>query len=82
MISKLALYRKQPRRGHGVTGRTFGVDTLSVQRLRLVLLPEIAMTAALLDRFKARFGTEPTLWHSELTEKQRRIHWHAADEFL
>lgn len=42
----------------------------------LVLLPEIAMTAALLNRFTARFGVEPTQWHSELTEKQRRINWH------
>jgi primosomal protein N' (replication factor Y) len=43
----------------------------------LVLLPEIAMTAALLDRFKERFGTAPVQWHSELSEKQRRLNWHA-----
>jgi len=43
----------------------------------LVLLPEIAMTAALLDRFKERFGIAPTQWHSELSEKQRRINWHS-----
>jgi len=43
----------------------------------LVLLPEIAMTAALLDRFKERFGIAPTQWHSELSEKQRRLNWHA-----
>ncbi len=43
----------------------------------LVLLPEIAMTAALIDRFAARFGVQPTQWHSELGEKQRRINWHA-----
>lgn len=42
----------------------------------LVLLPEIAMTAALIDRFTARFGVQPTQWHSELSEKQRRINWH------
>lgn len=43
----------------------------------LVLLPEIAMTAALIDRFAARFGTRPVEWHSELTERQRRLNWHA-----
>ncbi len=43
----------------------------------LLLLPEIAMTAALFDRLTARFGVAPTLWHSDLTEKQRRLNWHA-----
>ncbi len=43
----------------------------------LVLLPEIAMTAALIDRFAARFGARPVEWHSELTERQRRLNWHA-----
>ncbi len=46
----------------------------------LVLLPEIAMTAALLDRFAARFGAPPTLWHSEMTPRQRRQAWHAIAE--
>jgi primosomal protein N' (replication factor Y) len=52
-------------------------ETLRQGRQALVLLPEIAMTAALIDRFAARFGVRPTEWHSELTEKQRRINWHA-----
>jgi primosomal protein N' (replication factor Y) (superfamily II helicase) len=43
----------------------------------LVLLPEIAMTAALIDRLAERFGVRPTEWHSELTDKQRRLNWHA-----
>ena len=38
---RLALYRKEPVRGHGLTGRTFGVDYGNPQRLRLVLWPEI-----------------------------------------
>ena len=46
----------------------------------LVLLPEIAMTAALIDRFAARFGVRPVEWHSELSEKQRRLNWHAIAE--
>ncbi len=43
----------------------------------LLLLPEIAMTAALMDRLAARFGVTPTLWHSGIGEKQRRLNWHA-----
>lgn len=43
----------------------------------LVLLPEISMTAALFNRLESRFGVAPTLWHSGLTEKQRRMNWHA-----
>lgn len=50
---------------------------LRMERQALVLLPEIAMTAALIDRFAARFGVRPTEWHSELSEKQRRLNWHA-----
>ena len=46
-------------------------------RQALVLLPEIAMTAALFHRLEERFGIAPTLWHSELSEKQRRLNWHA-----
>jgi primosomal protein N' (replication factor Y) len=43
----------------------------------LVMLPEIAMTAALIDRFAARFGTRPIEWHSGLGDRQRRLHWQA-----
>lgn len=43
----------------------------------LLLLPEIAMTAALMDRLTARFGERPVEWHSELSAKQRRLNWHA-----
>lgn len=38
----------------------------------LVLLPEIGLTVQWLARFEARFGVRPHLWHSNLTEKQRR----------
>ena len=37
----------------------------------LVLLPEIALSAQWLERFKARFGCAPALWHSDLTQGQR-----------
>jgi primosomal protein N' (replication factor Y) len=51
-------------------------ETLRQGKQVLLLLPEIAMTAALLDRLTARFGMAPTMWHSELTERQRRLNWH------
>lgn len=43
----------------------------------LVLLPEIILTTAWLDRFEQRFGVRPALWHSSVTPKQRRDTWHA-----
>ncbi len=50
-------------------------EALRQGRQALVLLPEIAMTAALIDRLTARFGARPVAWHSELTDRQRRLHW-------
>ena len=41
----------------------------------LVLLPEIALTQAVLERFEARFGTPPAPWHSGLSEQHRRRTW-------
>jgi len=41
----------------------------------LVLLPEIALTAPWLDRFEARFGVAPAVWHSDLRPKDRRRVW-------
>jgi hypothetical protein len=38
---RLVLYRKAPARGHGVTGRTFGLEGNCPQRLRLVIEPKI-----------------------------------------
>jgi len=43
----------------------------------VVLMPEIALTTAMIARFTARFGTAPTLWHSDLSDKQRRAAWWA-----
>lgn len=41
----------------------------------LVMLPEIALTQAILSRFEARFGAKPAPWHSGLSEKERRRAW-------
>ncbi|NMJ44157.1 primosomal protein N' [Roseomonas sp. JC162] len=55
-------------------------ECLRQGRQALVLLPEIALSAQWLDRFRARFGVAPALWHSELTSRTRRETWRAVAE--
>src|SRR5262249_13872570 len=43
----------------------------------LVLLPEIALTQAVIDRFTARFGAAPAEWHSAVPGPRRRATWEA-----
>jgi len=50
-------------------------DAIRQGRQVLVLLPEIALTMAFLQRFTARFGVMPVEWHSDLTQAQRRRNW-------
>ncbi len=52
-------------------------ETLAKGRQVLVLLPEIALTAQWLSRFRDRFGTAPASWHSELGQSKRRATWRA-----
>lgn len=46
----------------------------------VIMLPEIALSNAFIDRFKKRFGCKPALWHSALTPAQRRITWRGVAE--
>ncbi len=46
----------------------------------LILLPEIALSNAFLDRFKARFGCAPALWHSSLSPAKRKVTWRGVAE--
>lgn len=41
----------------------------------LILLPEIALSNAFLDRFKKRFGCAPALWHSSVSLAKRKLTW-------
>lgn len=44
-------------------------------RQSLILMPEIALTAQFIDRFEARFGVAPGLWHSGVGGRRReRLH--------
>ncbi|MEM7270158.1 MAG: primosomal protein N' [Pseudomonadota bacterium] len=48
---------------------------LAQGRQALILLPEIALTAAFIERVEARFGARPAEWHSEITGAERRRVW-------
>ena len=52
-------------------------ETLRLGKQALILLPEIALTGAFLDRFAARFGSRPAEWHSEIGIKSRARVWRA-----
>ena len=52
-------------------------ECLAAGRQALVLLPEIALSSQWLERFAARFGTPPAVWHSDLPSRTRRITWRA-----
>lgn len=43
----------------------------------LILLPEIALTQALIERITKRFGAAPAEWHSGITPPRRRQIWEA-----
>jgi primosomal protein N' (replication factor Y) len=44
----------------------------------LILLPEIALTEAVIARIAERFGAQPAAWHSGLGPQHRRRVWEAA----
>lgn len=67
---------------HGVTGS--GKTELYLRAIQeelahgrgaICLVPEIALTAQTIDRFRERFGTEVAVWHSRLTARQRAAAW-------
>ncbi|MFT8736307.1 MAG: primosomal protein N' [Zymomonas mobilis] len=52
-------------------------QALRERKQSLILLPEIALTEPFLNRFQARFGCEPVVWHSDLSQARRRKNWQA-----
>lgn len=46
----------------------------------LILLPEIALTLQVCERFEARFGVAPARWHSGLSPQERRRVWRGVAE--
>lgn len=46
-------------------------EAIRLGRQSLILMPEIALTAQFIDRFEARFGVRPGLWHSGVSGRRR-----------
>ncbi|MGI6357584.1 MAG: replication restart helicase PriA [Bacillota bacterium] len=68
---------------HGVTGsgKTEIYLQLIAQVLQsgqqaLMLVPEIALTPQMVQRFSARFGSRIAVWHSGLSRGERHDEWH------
>src|SRR5579883_1285956 len=53
---------------------------LAAGRQTLILLPEISLSAQLIERFGRRFGAAPAEWHSDVTQAQRRMVWRGVAE--
>jgi primosomal protein N' (replication factor Y) (superfamily II helicase) len=66
--------------GSGKTHVYFEAVAEAVRRSRqvLILMPEIALTSQVLDRFAERFGVRPAEWHSQLSPRKRARTWQAA----
>jgi primosomal protein N' (replication factor Y) len=65
--------------GSGKTETYFAAIAAALAKGRqvLVLLPEIALSAQWLDRFRRRFAAAPAEWHSDISQPQRRDTWRA-----
>ncbi len=65
--------------GSGKTQVYFEAVAEAVRRGRqvLILMPEIALTSQVLDRFAERFGVRPAEWHSQLSPRKRARTWQA-----
>lgn len=68
--------------GSGKTEVYFEAVAAAVKAGRqvLILLPEIALTQAFLERFQARFGSKPAEWHSDLPPRMRERVWRQVAE--
>ena len=65
--------------GSGKTQVYFEAVAEAVRQGRqvMILMPEIALTAQVLDRFAERFGAPPAEWHSQLSPRKRARTWAA-----
>ncbi|MBF0158159.1 MAG: primosomal protein N' [Magnetococcales bacterium] len=50
-------------------------DCLARGRQALLMVPEIALTPQIIDRFRARFQIEPAIFHSSMTPHKRFDQW-------
>jgi len=68
--------------GSGKTEVYFEAVASALEKSRqvLILLPEIALTHAFLERFQDRFGAKPAEWHSDLPPRMREKVWRQVAE--
>lgn len=68
--------------GSGKTEVYFEAVSAALDRGKqvLILLPEIALTHAFLERFQERFGAKPAEWHSDLPPRMRERVWRQVTE--
>ena len=55
-------------------------ETLNNGESAIVLVPEIALTPQMIERFKGRFGTDVALFHSRLSDGERFDEWYRVKE--
>ncbi len=66
---------------HGVTGSgkteiyIRAIESLPEGKTAIVLVPEIAITAQMIERFRNRFGDEAAFFHSALSTGERIVQW-------
>lgn len=53
---------------------------LSIGKSAVVLVPEIALTPQMIERFKGRFGEDVALFHSKLSDGERFDEWYRIKE--
>lgn len=53
---------------------------LSIGKSAIVLVPEIALTPQMIERFKGRFGEDVALFHSKLSDGERFDEWYRIKE--
>ena len=68
--------------GSGKTEVYFETIAAALRRGKqaLILLPEIVLTQAFLERFQDRFGSKPAEWHSEIAPRMRSRVWRQVAE--
>lgn len=67
---------------HGITGSgktevymNLVQDVIEKNKSAIVLVPEIALTPQMIERFKGRFGKDVAVFHSKLSEGERFDEW-------
>lgn len=55
-------------------------DVIINEKSAIILVPEIALTPQMIERFKGRFGREVAVFHSKLSDGERYDEWYRVKE--